>query len=203
MQLFVISYKAGAKGCPVLLKGVLNHDWTWDEFDPDPDKFNITLNYEYRSKNPLIDFDFWNDFRIGSDAFCELCDSFGTYVRRVPQKIIQSNGKPTVKKYNYLLWRDWLSIIDTEKSDYEISRDPRTGEIEYDKYFSEIPFYEEITRFIPNLDKIGKKSVFKCVDIHCEVVCTETFRDACIERGFLGLDFIPIEEFKMIPPWKR
>lgn len=199
MQLYVISYKPGERGCPVNPKGTLNHKWEWNQFDPNPEKLTITHDYEYFTKNPLYDFDFWTETLIASEAFCDLCDQFGARTRRIPLRIIQSNKKATTKTYFYLLWQDWLSIIDFEKSDYQILFNPQTGKKENHLYFPEIPYIETLAKFVPVLDKTKGKHVFKCLDLISEVVCTDDFRQACIDRKFIGLDFIPIEEFQMFP----
>jgi hypothetical protein len=203
MQLFVIEYEPGARGCPTLLKGEINMDWQWDDFEPDPDKFAINGNYVYRWKSPVIDFDFWEHTMIASEAFANLCDEFGARTRRVPLQIIQSNNQPTKKKYFYLLWKDWLSIIDFERSEYEIDRDLESGVPIRDPHFPEVTHCEVITKFIPDLSKVNDKHVFRCIDIGRKVVCDELFKRACVDKEFLGLKFVPIEDFQMIPFWKE
>lgn len=203
MALFVITYEPGVRGCPLVLKGNLNHDWEWDEHDPDPDKFTISHDYEYRSKNPLIDFDFWNSVAIASESFVALCNEFGARTRRVPVRIVQSNKEPTTKRYFYLLWKDWLSILDREESDYELDRDLATGEPISDRYFPSVTRCETITRFVVDEAKVKGKHVFKCIDLDDEVVCDDQFRNACFGKKLLGLKFVPIEEFRKIPFWKQ
>jgi hypothetical protein len=41
MSLYVLEYEPGARGCPAILKGEINMDWQWDDFEPHPDKFSI------------------------------------------------------------------------------------------------------------------------------------------------------------------
>lgn len=199
MSLYVIDYGPEQRGCPLLLRGDINHDWEWDTYDPDPFKFAITNEYVYRSKHPLIDFDFWNDNSIASGRFVDICHKNNARVRTVPLQILQSNKKPAAKDYCYLLWADWLSIIDFEASDITWDRDLETGEIIHDRYFPQVPRCEAIRRFVVDPAKLDGRQVFKCIDLDFDLVCTEKFRADCERAGLVGLDFKPIESYQKIP----
>jgi hypothetical protein len=199
---YVISYDDSAKGCPVLLKGDLNHDWQWNIIDTTTHHLPLKFEYEYKSKNPFINFDFWNNNIIASENFTTLCDSFGAKTWQISLRIQQSNKQFTDKTYYYLLWQDWLSILDFEKSEYEIDRDLATGEAIYSKHFPDVMQCESITKFVVNEKKAIEKHVFCCIDLDGEVVCDEVFRAACIEKKLIGLKFIPLETFTRIPFWK-
>jgi hypothetical protein len=203
MSLYVVEYLPGARGCPTLLKGEINMDWQWDGSDPNPDQFEISGDYVYKWKSPVIDFDFWDETLIASERFADLCDEFGARTRRIPVQIIQSNKKKTDKNYFYLLWKDWLSILDFEKSEYEIDRDLQTREPIADRYFPEVIRCEVITKFVPDPAKVQAMHIFKCINLDSKVVCDEQFMRACQARGMLGLRFVPLEQFQKIPFWKQ
>lgn len=202
MQLFVVDYLAGTRGCPMIMKGERSRDWQWEAYDPKPELLSIDGEYEYQWKSPLIDFDYWSSSMIASAAFADTCDTFRARTRRVPLKIVQSNGRSTSKSYCYLLWSDWLSILDFDHSEYQVDRDLVTGEPIMNRYFPEVAVCESITRFVPDQSKVRGKSIFRCIDIGDETVCDATFMQTCIDKGFVGLRFLPIDQYQLVPFWR-
>jgi hypothetical protein len=199
MNLYVVTYRADEHGCPLVLKGDLNHDWEFDTFDPNPESAEIRHSYTLRSKNPLIDFDFWNDRSIGSARFVEICRRHDAQIRTVPLAIIQSNKKRTAKDYFYVLWSDWLSIIDLDASDITLDRDLETGQVIHHRQFPAVPRCEAVRHFVVDPARLTDRQVFKCIDLDFELVCTEKFRDDCEAAGLSGLDFQPLDSFQRIP----
>jgi len=194
MDLYVVEYEPGGRGCPPVLKGRLNHAWEWDEFDPEPAKFEIKNEYVYESKNPIVDFDYWNQNWLASRKFVDLCMAYGARIRLVPVMIIQSDKKRTQKDYFYPLWEDWLSIIDFERSDIDFDRDLETGEVIMDRYFTEVPRCSAIRKFVVDPAKLDERQVFKCIDLDSELVCTEDFRAKCEASGLVGVKFTPLRQ---------
>lgn len=203
MNYFVIEYLAGERGCPPILKGKISSDWQWDQLDPDPGKFTVTNSYEYHWKAPLVNFDFWSRTLIASGDFVALCQEYGAQIVKVPLVIYQLNNKRTEKNYFYLLWKDWLSILDLNSSIYEYNNDIETGKPRKHKYFPDSLLIESISSFVVDEAKVQGKHVFKCFDLGAEVVCDEEFRQACLKKKLVGLKFSPISEYKLVPFWKR
>lgn len=199
MSLYVIDYGPEQRGCPLVLRGDINRDWEWDTYDPDPDRAVITHDYVYRAKHPLIDFDFWNEKSIASSRFVDICRRNEARIRTVPLEIIQSNKKRTEKDYCYLLWGDWLSILDFDASDITLDRELETGEPVHHRQFPQVPRCEAIRRFVVDPSKLDQRQVFKCIDLDFDLVCTEKFRAECEQAGLVGLDFKPLESFQKIP----
>lgn len=199
MSLYVIEYGPEQRGCPLVLRGDLNHDWEWDTYDPDPFQFVITHDYVYRVKHALIDFDFWNEKSIASSRFVEICQRHDARIRTVPLEIIQSNKKRTDKDYCYLLWADWLSILDFDASDITLDRELENGAVIHHRQFPSVPRCEAIRRFVVDPAKLDGRQVFKCIDLDFDLVCTEKFRTDCEQAGLVGLDFKPIESYQKIP----
>jgi len=201
MNYFVIKYSSGAIGCPTILYGDLSSDWEWDIFDPHPEKFIIQNKYIFTIKQKKIDFDYWNDHNIGSANFIKIAIDHGATLRTIPLDIIQSNKKRPDKNYFYVLWSDWYSTIDLERSDYIFYRDLETNEIVYNKYFRDVASLDMIKKYYFDKSKDPKKDLFKSLDFRDETICSERFMDACIKAKLKGMEFIPIEEYQEIPFW--
>ena len=199
MELFVVEYEPGGRGCPPVLRGRLNHPWEWDEHDPDPSKFEITHNYVYESKHAVVDFDYCTQQGVASRNFVDLCLAAGAKLRLVPVEIRQTNGQRTVKDYFYPLWANWLSILDVDASDVELERQWPSGEPAIDRYFPDIQLYSAIRRFVADLAKLGDERVFKCVDLGSKLVCTADFRADCETAGLIGLRFTPLSTYQKTP----
>lgn len=182
-----------------MLKGRLNHPWEWDEFDPDPSRFEITHDYVYESKHPVVDFDFWNQQGLASREFVELCIAAGAKLRLVPVEIRQTDGQRTHKDYFYPLWFSWLSILDAEASDVEVDRGLPEGEPVTNRYFPDTLRYSTIRRFVADPAKLGAEQVFMCVELDWGVVCTEDFRADCERAGLVGVTFTPLSTYQKIP----
>lgn len=201
MNYFVIEYKGGGRGCPGYLKGDLNFDLEWDPLDPNIEKICPTKKYEFRAKHSLIELDFW-DGLLCSDRFLDLCVDYGMNLKRVPVRMIQSNGSVAGKTYSYVLTSDYISILDEANSEYLDAISLESGLPVRDRYFGEYTRKEKITKFKISPDKAGGRDVFRCLDIDDKFVCSERFRNACQEHGLLGMDFISIDEgFKVVPFW--
>lgn len=201
MNLYIVAYVPGERGCPLLLKGDLNMDHHWDVFDPDIDKFDVPEGYVYKSKDKVLSFDYWDINWMASSRFVEICRKFGLRVRTVPVDIIQSTGKPTEKSYFFLLWSEWTSVIDLENSEFEFDRNSATGEIEYYRYFSEVPMLLSVGDFIVDQAKIPKAAAFKCLDLGHSLVCNEEFKAACEQAGLSGIGFEDITSYKKSGFW--
>jgi len=198
MNYYVIRYESGAPGCPLVLKGQINKDWTWDHLDPAPDQFEVADDYVYRAKLRLIDFDFWSSRVMGSELFAGLVEEMGGKIRKIPLKIIYPNKTESKKKYFYILWKEWHSMIDLEKSEFSPEVDIYTGENHYDKDFPDVLALREIKKFVMDKSKDPQKHIFKSLDFLNETICSEEFVQECIKRKFKGLSFTPIEDAQRI-----
>lgn len=199
---YILEYQSGERGCPTFFNADLNHDWQWDDYDPNPEKFIITESYTYKAKHQVIDFDFGDRGHPVSEDFINTCDNFNMNYRSIPVEIIQSTKKPTQKKYFFLLTKDYKTIIDLKNSEYEVSRTLETGEIFTNKNFPENPDFEFIKKFVIDTDKIKNLHIFRCTDLDMKYVCSQEFKDACISRNLKGIKFTPIDEkFQSIPYW--
>jgi len=198
MNYHVINYEPGAPGCPIFLSGLINKDWEWEPLDPTPDKFKISDDYFYRAKHRLIDFDFWSNEIMGSEEFTDLVKDMGGKIRKIPLKIIYPNQTESKKKYFYILWKEWHSMIDLEKSECTPSVDIYTGEKHYDKDFPGVLALREIKKFVLDKNKDPSKHIFKSLDFFNETICSEEFMQECIKRKFKGLSFTPIEDAQRI-----
>lgn len=199
MKYYELNYKSGERGCPTYLKGDLNHEWEWDEMDPNPEKFEIKNQYVFQAKHTLIELDYW-DSNLVSENFVELCKFFGMKYIVVPLKIIQSNKQETQKNFFYLLTSDYKTILDREKSTYVEDTDLETGHPIKDRYFPDIIRYREITRFIIQESLVGRANIFRCIDLNDRYVCSEIFKNEAEKRHLVGIQFVEIDkDFKRSP----
>lgn len=199
MSLYVIEYGPEQRGCPLVLRGDLNHDWEWDTYGPDPFHFAITHDYVYRVKHALIDFDFRNEKSIASSHFVEIGRRHDARTRTVPLEIIQSNKKRTEKDYCYLLWADWLSILDFDASDITLDRELETGALIHHRQFPSVPRCEAIRRFVVDPAKLDGRQVFKCINPGFRFGLYGEIPRHCEQAGLIGLQFRPIESYQQIP----
>lgn len=198
MKYYVINYKSGEPGCPSILKGAINRDWSWDHLDPDPDQFEIENDYIFKAKTRFVDFDYWSERVMGSEQFTQLIEEMGGMIRKIPVKIIYPDQSESCKKYFYILWKEWYSIIDLENSEYIIDKDLYTGEKIYNKMFPNIFYFLEIHKFAADKNKDPGKHIFKSLDFFDQTICSEEFMKRCIRKKFKGVSFTPVEEAKEI-----
>lgn len=189
------------RGVPKLLRGTLNHDWQWDESDPDPEKFQITADYEYRAKHSVVDFDYSEDGILVSENFADLCEEFGMVLRRIPVRMIQSDGGPAKKRYCFALTSTWVSAVDFERAGYVVGKSIETGEPYFEKHLTEVPHVESIDKLVIDDAKIGALGIVRAVDVVSKHVCTEAFKRECERRKLLGIRFVAADEFAYAPFW--
>ncbi|MDH6195471.1 hypothetical protein M2272_002111 [Mycobacterium frederiksbergense] len=185
---------------PYSPQGSLNLDWQWDEFDPNPDSFNIAGDYVYSIKHRLIDFDFWNAKCLASAEFIDLARDFSAEFRTIPVAFKYPNGEFSQKQYFYVLWKDWHSLIDLDKSSYIVSEDLHCARVK-DKYFQDHWHMQEISQFVVDPQKDPHRHIFRSIDLRNEAICSESFMRMCKQRKMKGIEFVPIEDAKLIDPF--
>ncbi|MBD9417392.1 hypothetical protein IB234_22750 [Pseudomonas sp. PDM16] len=195
MRWYIVDYDiSGKKGCPPYLKGELNHDWEWDDYDPDPFKFEISDDYVFKARHNFLNFDFWDSGPLVSERFVKICERFGVAFRLVPVRMIQSGGEEAEKKYYYILLDGQYGALDYKESKLKFYTDLRTGEVLYRKHCPTIPRIISVYRAVIDNERILGKHIFKCVDFSGKLVCSEEFKVECEENSLLGVKFIEIDE---------
>lgn len=201
MTLYMVRYVPDNAGCPIVLKGKLNKPWAWNAFDPDLSKGESETGYVYEAKHKDLNFDYWDVNWMASERFIEICRRFGVGVDAVPVNVLLSNGAAPAKKYFYLRWSAWASVIDLDRSRYELERDLATGEVLCQKYFPEAPALESVESFVVDAEKVPSSAAFLCLDLGHTLVCNEAFRAACEEAGLQGMGFDDIETYTKSDFW--
>lgn len=200
MSLWMVEYVAGARGCPVVLKGELNQPWAWDAFDPRAPE-SVPDGYVYSSRHPVVDFDHWGAYGMASGRFVDICRGFGLRVTAVPVDVLQSGGTATAKRYSYLLWSEWASIIDAEASAWEAERVYPEGVPAYHKHFPDVSVVGTVERFVVDQAKVPDAAAFRCLDLDSRLVCTDGFKDACESAGLIGLGFVDVSSYTKTDFW--
>ncbi|MEN5206827.1 DUF1629 domain-containing protein [Stenotrophomonas terrae] len=201
MSLYILNYVSGAPGCPIVLKGRLNKGWSWNAFNPHTSAVDPGTGYVYQAKHDFLDFDYWGTCGMASERFMEICRNFGIGVEFVAVDVLLSDRKKSKKKYFYLRWSAWASVIDWERSDYELEKDLETGEVVHYKYFPDVPVIETVENFVVDEGKIPDSAAFKCLDLGHVLVCNDAFREACEQAGLAGIQFEDITSYKKSDFW--
>ncbi|MGE8224166.1 MAG: imm11 family protein [Stenotrophomonas sp.] len=201
MPMFVLNYAANQRGCPLVLRGAINTGWTWGAFNPDLSVGRPSQGYVYQSKHHFLDFDYWNECEMASERFVEICGRFGVGFEPVAVDVLLSNRMSSEKKYFYLRWSAWASIIDLERSDYELERELETGEVAYHKYFPDVPVLATVENFVVDESRLPASAAFKCLDLGHALVCNAEFREACEQAGLVGIQFDDITTYKKADFW--
>lgn len=201
MTLWIVEYVAGEPGCPLILKGTLDRPWDWDPFDPDPAESPIESEYELVTTNRRIDVDYWGVNWLASDDFVRICRSFGLRLVTVPVRVLQSGGVPTAKRYNYLRWGEWASVIDLAASDVELELDPYSGQPSRNRNLPDVPVLESVARFEIAESRVPETAAFVCTDVGRSLVCTDEFKHTCESAELRGMGFSPLSEYTKADFW--
>lgn len=200
-MLYMVRYIPDNVGCPVVLKGKLNKPWAWNAFDPDLSNAEFEVGYVYEAKHKFLNFDYWDLNWMASEQFVEICRKFDVGVDAVPVDVVLSDGASSVKKYFYLRWSAWASVIDLDRSRYELEKDLATGEVLYQKYFPDAPVLESIESFVVDEKKVPGSAAFLCLDLGHTLVCNALFRAACEDAGLQGMGFEEITSYTKSDFW--
>jgi hypothetical protein len=119
----------------------------------------------------------------------------------VPVRVLQSGGIPTTKRYSYLRWGEWASVIDVAASDVELELDPASGEPSRNRNLPDAPSLESVARFVIAEARVPEAAAFICTDVDHELVCTDEFKRACEAAGLRGLGFSPLSEYTKADFW--
>lgn len=201
MALYMVHYAPDDAGCPVVLKGKLNKPWAWNAFDPDLSNGDSEVGYVYEAKHKFLNFDYWDVNWMASEQFVAICRRFDIGVDGIPVDVVFSNGPASAMKYFYLRWSAWASVIDLDRSRYELEKDLATGEVLYQKYFPDVPVLELVDSFVVDAKRVPDSAAFLCLDLGHTLVCNEEFRAACEEAGLRGMGFEDIEVYTKRDFW--
>ncbi|WP_114721247.1 hypothetical protein [Rhodococcus sp. AG1013] len=203
MVLWIVEYVAGEPGCPPILKGKLNRPWYWDAFDPEPAESPTESDYELVTTNRRIDVDYWGVNWLASEEFVRICRGFGLRLVSVPVRVLQSGGVPTTKRYSYLRWGEWASVIDVAASDVELEFefDTAGGKAPRNRNIPDAPRFESVARFEIAEARVPEAAAFICTDVGHELVCTDEFKRACEAAGLRGLGFSPLSDYTKADFW--
>lgn len=202
MPLHIVEYVAGARGCPILLKGSLNQDITWDLFEDDVQSLEIPDGYVYTTKNPVIDFDFLPISRMASDRFVAICRRFDVDLRAVPVEMVSTSGKRAAKDYFLTIWGRWASVIDLDRSVCELVPPPRPDLAPPKPARPDLISLESVEKFVVDESAVPPDAAFMTTDVGSgALVCTDEFRRACEDAQLVGLRFTLLTDYTKADFW--
>ncbi|ELQ6018341.1 hypothetical protein R2225_003389 [Cronobacter sakazakii] len=189
-KFFVINFKPDGEGLPHYID---------KEYTPELPTFNIhdglpKLN-EFRNRYTLkttvdnLAGDYYPLDDLASDEMLSLCSELNVQYFNVPLKIELSHRIGLSKNYNLFYLKKYISIIDKDKSEYEID-DFITDD--------EKIYFSKIDRFV--VKEGVNDHLFFCPDIG-KPVCSLDFKERFTKQGFVGIDFIAIDSNYKYDEW--
>ena len=115
--------------------------------------------------------------------------------------MLQSGGVPTAKRYSYLCWGEWASVIDLAASGVELEVDPDSGEPTRDRNIPDAPRFESVARFEIADARVPDAAAFIRTDVGRSLVCNDEFKLACVDAGLRGVSFSPLTEYTKTDFW--
>jgi hypothetical protein len=161
------------------------NEFFWDDVSiPKEINAEYTLSIKYlRMKKMSVDY--FYSTPIISEKFKSLCDEFNVNCQFVPIKI-WVNAWLSEKKFYFLLLRDFISVVDADKSIFEFVRDRNTGNELYWPNFQNMPMFEKITNFV--LKSEPTPHFFMAPEIGSKV-CTAQFKEGVEKLALQGINF--------------
>lgn len=196
-QFFVLDYLGGATGVPPYVDGVIEEyvEIAWNEFAPDAaDHYKDQTPLNLRTKHRLIDFDYGDVHRLflASDRLLELLKgSDCAYVTR-PLRVWAGKKECTQKKWFLVHVLDRLWCMDTEQSEFQVNRDPKTGELRYRPWDPGQRTYRAVYKLVIDESKTGGKDLFYCQEAFRHIVS----RLAPRLQGLKGVRLTPTPEYQ-------
>ena len=205
-KLYFLEYDDGCDRCPVFTGGKFlrdnlwtgDHEWSFD--DPEPHKYGIYSSYSLKINEKFIDFDYSGHGYV-SDKFLKTLDECNVKYRAIPLKIILRGNRRPQKNYFFLLLVGRFFILDKQKSNYTISKNPNNyNDYLYEPYFPSEVCYDFIEEFYIK-DNCSFPDFFICGELKKEI-CTERFKDLCESLGNVGIKFTEIIDGFKYDPWE-
>jgi hypothetical protein len=202
MNFYVVTYSAGAAGCPHYLTGDYSpEEWEFDTEEADPVSLKIDKQYPLKitdSETSALLFDFYEPSpTIVSQEFLHLCEKYKAKYRAIPLNITRPKKRPVQKQYSIFLPGDHIALLDVNSSIAEAEINTDTGGPLINKTFPTTPVYAKIERFVPK--NTSTPSLFWCVEIG-KLMCTEEFQKGASSAGLYGLVFVHTDDFRH-DPW--
>ena len=189
-KFFVINFKPGGEGFPHYID---------KEYTPELPTFNIHTalpeltvfcdHYTLRTTVDNLAGDYYPLDDLASDEMLSLCSALSVDYFNVPLSIELSDGGEVSKHYNLFYLKKYLSIIDKDKSEYEID-DFITDD--------ETVYYSKINRFIIKENLCDH--LFFCTDIG-KPVCSSDFKERITKQGLVGIVFMAIDNNYKYDEW--
>jgi hypothetical protein len=195
---FVLDYKGGAKGVPVFVDGLVQeyYEDSWNDSEPDAAKHYVDRTpLNLHAKHRLINFDYCDvqSLFIASDQLISCLQEANCEFVTRPLRVWESGGEVLRKKYSLLRAQNRLWGMDTERSEYRVNRDPKTGAIRYGYREPEQRTYTAVYKLFIDEPKAGNWDFFYCREARCHVVSE---RLASRLEGLLGVRLTPTHEYE-------
>lgn len=171
----------------------------FDIFSSSPNESLFEDFYNVRILADCINGDYFPDDSLISDEMLLLLVKYGVnfFSRKVEVRLSKKNNPK--KKYNLFFLKDYVYLLDQEKSVFVLAENSSSG---YNA--SEVGdgpqdiFYDKIEGFIVKKDVVN--DFFFCKEI-TKPVCSEEVKDEFNTLNMKGVQFIPLDDKYKFDPW--
>jgi hypothetical protein len=175
-RFYVLDYDpSGKRGTPPYIDGVITEytDIWWNEYSPDAaEHYRDQAPFNLRTKHRLIDVDYADvhSLFIASERFVErLTGAACSFVTR-PLRVWAGKNEMTQKRFFLLRVLDRFWCMDTERSEYRVNVDPKTGAPRYRPWAPGQPTYSHVARLVIDEAKTAGKDLFFCEEAFRHIV---------------------------------
>ncbi|WP_110875984.1 imm11 family protein [Franconibacter helveticus] len=199
-KFFVIEFKPDGEGLSHYIDKVFIPELpTFNIHTALPELNEFNSHYILKRKVGSLSGDYYPLDSLASDAILSLCSELNVDYFSIPLSIELENKRALLKKYNLFYLKKYLSIIDKNKSNYEIDNVVGVSNgSEIDKE-NERVYFTRIDKFVVKNEV--HDHFFFCTDIG-KPVCSMDFKNLFLSKGLAGLDFIPIDDDYSYDEWE-
>lgn len=201
VDFYIVKYDPDGEGAPHFME----KEWTpelpiLDIHIKAPSLSDFASEYNLKAKSYKLDGDYLVEDNLISLDFYNLCREFNVKCICIPANVRLLRNKTPNKKYFLYFNKAYLSILDSDKSVFSISKDIYNGKnnTPEDKNMDKI-YYDKIDKFHV-IDGISEH-LFYCKDI-MDTVCSKSFKDKFDYLNLKGVKFIPIDQDYKYDAWE-
>jgi hypothetical protein len=194
MDLYVISYRAGGRGCPEFVGGTLAPFPAWKPFVVGSAASVTDAGFTFQRKHRLLACDYftYGAHYIVSHRWKALGETHGVPGAYAPLRSEFAGG--TVDEDSYFLFcpGDHRSVLDVSTSAYDVQVSGDTGLPQYNNDFPDVPVVHRIESFVIDPAAAALATIFYCVDIEA-LVCSGPIAAAIRTAGLRAIALTPLD----------